>query len=302
MSGSGPDRLMLTIFERVNEINMIGSRFNPHSFEVFGKISLSVRQLTPYELGFYRAISWLYALYFESDRVNVEFLRDQLTGYRIEQNESHVQIVHQLRTYLQHNLDPTKEQNRAIQYACECWFQKQCLVPVPSTEPQWRHCLQRLLQDALVFLTALQDCVRRIEQDEGREDILQQWVFRRQRYHPPHEFDRLISITAADMGRENIDVSRFRRRYYDRWMRELTIQQGSYDFEVEGRKLIEHALLVETTPVLPITGKDIIDTFAISPGPQVGEFLRVARTLYTDEPCSRDALLARLRLTLQPQR
>lgn len=302
MSGSGPDRLMLTIFERVNEINMIGSRFNPHSFEVLGKISLSVRQLTPYELGFYRAISWLYALYFESDRVNVEFLRDQLTGYRIEQNENHVQVVHQLRTYLQHNLDPTKEQNRAIQYACECWFQKQCQVPVPSTEPQWRLCLQRLLQDALAFLTALQDCIRRIEQDEGREDILRQWVFRRQRYHLPHEFDRLISIAATDMGRENIDAPRFRKRYYDRWMRELTIQQGSYDFEVEGRKLIEHALLVETTPVLPITGKDIIDTFAISPGPQVGELLRVARTLYMDEPCSRDALLTRLRLTLQPQR
>lgn len=65
---------------------------------------------------------------------------------------------------------------------------------------------------------------------------------------PPHEFDRLISITAADMGHANIDIPRLRKRYYDRWIRELDIQQGTYDFEVEGRKLIEHALLVETTP------------------------------------------------------
>jgi hypothetical protein len=98
------------------------------------------------------------------------------------------------------------------------------------------------------------------------------------------------------MGRENIDVPRFRNRYYDRWTRELAVQQGSYDFEVEGRKLIEQALLTEMTPVLPITGKDIIDEFNLSPGPQVGDLLRLARKLYMEEPCNRDILLTKLRL------
>jgi hypothetical protein len=296
MSGSTTQALMLSILDLVNEINMVGLRFNPGGFEVLGKVTLSVRHLTPYEFGFHRAVSWFYVLYFETDRVNVEFLREQLVAYGIDQNESHIRVVHQMRMYLQHNLDPTKEQNRAIQYACERWFQEQCQVPVPSTQKQWRLCLQPLLQDAYQFLTALRDCIRCIEQDECREDILQQWDFRRQRYHPPHEFDRLISIVAADMGRENIDVPRFRNRYYDRWTRELDVQQGSYDFEVEGRKLIEHALLTEMISVLPITGKDIIDEFNLSPGPQVGDLLRIARKLYMEEPCSRDILITKLRL------
>ncbi len=299
MSTRSPQSLMLSIFDLVNEINIVGLRLNPSGAEVFGMVSLSVGNLVPFEFGFLRAVSWLYALYFEAGKVNVEFLLEQLAAYGIDHSEnqiSHIEIVQQMRTYLQHNLDPTKEQNRTIQYACEHWFLEQCKTPVPTTGTHWRLCLLSILQGALDFLTALRDCIRYIEQDEGCQEILQRWEFRRQRYHPPHEFDRLISIAAVDIGRENIDAVRLRNRYYQKWTKELDVQQGSYDFEVEGRKLIEHALLTEMTPVLPITGKDIIEEFNLAPGPQVGELLKVARKLYTNEPCSRDRLLAKLRL------
>lgn len=179
-----PQNSMLSILDRFNKINMISLRFNPHKFDVLGKVSLPVHQLNPYELGFYRATSWLYALYFESDRVNVDFLCAQLAAYNIEQDDGHSRIVQQMRTYFQHNLDPTREQNRMIQLTCEHWFQKQCQAHAPSPSKQWGICLQHLLGDALIFLTALRDCVRCIEQDERRENILQQWLFRRQRYHP----------------------------------------------------------------------------------------------------------------------
>ena len=87
---------------------------------------------------------------------------------------------------------------------------------------------------------------------------------------------------------------RFRNRFYDKWIQELATQTRNYDFEQEARKLIEQSLLTSTTPVLPITGGDIIDRFEIEPGPRVGDLLRMARQLYDAAPCSKDELLTRL--------
>lgn len=208
----------------------------------------------------------------------------------------HLLIVQQLRTFLQHNLDPKEHQNLVIQEACEQWLKKRCGTPIPEDDPQWKICLIHILNEAIDLFSALRTCIRSIEQDESREQILHEWDFLRKRYHPPHEFDNLISKVAADMGREKIDAVRLRKRFYEEWVKQLELLQGNYGFEVEARKLIENVLLYKITPVLPITGKDIIKEFNISPGPEVGKFLERARKLYSVEPCSRDELLKRLRL------
>ena len=58
---------------------------------------------------------------------------------------------------------------------------------------------------------------------------------------------------------------------------------------------MEHALISETTPILPITGDDIMEEFAIPPGREVGEFLNLARIMYDASPCRKADLLDRLR-------
>ena len=99
-----------------------------------------------------------------------------------------------------------------------------------------------LLDQAIAFVKAIHDCIRCVEGDDSRERIILQWDVRLQRTHPPHEFDRVISIAAADMGRENLDPVRFRKRYYDKWVAELRMLRGGYSFDAEARKLIENAL------------------------------------------------------------
>jgi len=243
--------------------------------------SLRMSIFTPPELGFIRAVSWFYILYNEIGKISVEFIVELLHAYNLDPERkvsSHLNNIQQMRTFLQHNLDPRKDQNRRIQEACE----------------QWLNCVIGLLVEAINSLNCLRDCIRKIEEDESREQIFSGWDLRLKRYHPPHAFDDLIQIVAADMGRDSIDTVRLRQRFYEKWMKELELQQGSYDFEIEARKLIERVLIVETTPVLPITGKDIIKEFDIPPGPQVGELLKLARILYDAEPCSREALLEKL--------
>ena len=68
-----------------------------------------------------------------------------------------------------------------------------------------------------------------------------------------------------------------------------------YDLIRETRKLVEHTLLVEMTPVFPITGSDIIVEFDIKPGNIVAQYLERARRIYERDPCFHEELLRRLR-------
>jgi hypothetical protein len=291
---------MYQILRLVEEIREVDLRLTKQSAGMFSGISLPMPVLDPAELGFLRTVSWLYVLYFEVGRVNVEFLTEKLAAFGHDADSElagHRRIIQKLRTYLQHNLSPNEPQNKRIRDDCEHWLQEECGTPVPKEDDQWRTCLTGLLTDALSFLKQLVQCIRIIEKHDAREQIVAEWETRRNRYHAPHEFDELISQVASDMGRDNLDSVALRNRFYARWVRELDLLKGDYEFVVEARKLIEHVLLVETTPVLPLTGTDIMREFNIPPGPEVGRLLQEARVLNDSEPKSQSELIRLLRVS-----
>lgn len=217
--------------------------------------------------------------------------QDRIEGEAVD----HYKRVGRLRTYLYHNLDPTKPRDLHVLKTCEEWIRRQCGTAEPDNDHQWHTCLIAILRESTLFLQKLLKALRGIERDEWIEDLLDKWNLLRKSYYPPHKFDELVGIVAQDMGREYIDPQRVRKRYYDEWIREITLISGDFDFEIEARKLIEHTLLFETTPVLPITGLDIMKEFNIPPGPSVGEHLERARKIFLSNPCPGNELLGKLR-------
>jgi hypothetical protein len=291
---------MYSILSRCDEMNRVGADLVASPRGVFAPVSLEMPRFEPPELGFLRSVSWLFVLYYESGKVGVGFLVDRLDSYGLDTDgrmSRHPSVVQHLRTSLQHNLDLSKPRDSGIQAASQAWLKRQCGTAVPGSEDQWASALFGLLQEALEFMGALSAVLRKIEQDESRDAICRDWQFRIRRYHPPHEFDELIARTAVDMGRDHVDAPRLRMRFYDKWTQELSLLDGEYNFNVEARRLVEGVLLTDVTPVLPITGADIMEVFGISPGPRVGELLDWARKIYESEPCTRDVLLERLRST-----
>ena len=380
-----PESLMYKLLYVQQEIDKVASRLLKID-GVFGSTSLRNPKFNPPELGFLRLVSWLYVMYEEVGKPNVQFLVELFSAYKLgmehlfnwneipgSENENllktihrefeidlregatvekiypnkillisnrknrhsltinndttqvnlriedgrtykfsviaenkdlkvydnrlvrHPLLVRQLRTFLNHNLDAIEDHDISVQDSCELWFKRQCGTPVPEKDHQWRICLIGLLKEAIIFFEGLRNCVRNIEKDESRDQITSDWSFRLKRYHPPNEFDYLISKTAMDMGREKLDIVRFRRRHFVEWTNELSLLQGDYNFQIEGRKLIERELLNKTRPWLPITGEDIINELSIIPGPDVGQILDIARDLYTAEPCSKEELLQKLK-------
>jgi len=198
---------------------------------------------------------------------------------------------------MQHNLDLTRQRDKIMYSSCQGWFAEICGNKEPNTEQEWNLCLEVMLNGAMRLLQALDLSLESIATDDAIDEILVDWMRFQTKRIEPHEFDNLIAIAAEDMGRPALDAPKLRKRFYDRWSKELEALSAGFDLEVEARKLIEHTLLNEVSSVLPITGKDILEFFpTIEPGPTVGKYLEKATELYKAEPCDKEVLIDRLRI------
>lgn len=292
--------LMYTIVANCEEANQL-ARSMLGTAVVFGDVSGGYPKLAPAELGFLRCVSWLFRLLFEAGRLNVQFLMGRRIAYHLDESgalKEILELIQKLRTYTQHNLNPLEPHDGEIIKAAEKWISAQSGTAVPYTEDQWEKCLIALLDQARILVEGLMAILRRIESDNDRLTICADWRFRLDRHHEPHEFDVLIPEVATDMGHEFLDPVPLRKRYYDKWVSKLRTLSDSYDFKIEGRRLIEAAILAERREVLPITALDLINVLNIPPGPEVGRLLQRAKDICSLETCTRDVLLDRLRLEI----
>lgn len=293
-----PDALLMGLIRLKDEVNTVSGRLSEGECVVFGAHSLPTPRFSSPELGFLLTVSWLYVLYFEAGKASLDFLKERFQVYTLDPAghvADHIHIVGRIRTYLHHNLYPEVQRDRHTLEISEKWLEKHCRTRIPTNDEQWYKCLIALLQESKMSLETLRDCIREIEKDESREQIILTWNARLKQYHLPEEFDALIFQVVNDLGRESLDVRALRRRYYDKWVRELHKLSSGYDFSIEARKLIESTLLYELTPALPLTSRDIILELRIKTGKIADELLQLAKTLYDREPCSRERLLKRLK-------
>lgn len=265
---------------------------------VFENMTLNQPRFSPAELGFIRSVSWLYGFYYEAGKVGVSFLLKYLEVYQLEgegRHAQHYQIVRDLRTFLVHNLNMEAIHDKKLVQTCQEWFRLGCGTYFPADEEHWQPLLNHLLGEAVEFLEVLRNCVRKIESDERRSLICDQWAQRIKRHYPPHLFDEIIPAVLQDIGRTEMDAIRLRKKYYSDWARIFETYNDEHDFGTEARKLIESAALAENKNTLPITGKDVIDYFEIAPGQEVGNLLEMAKQLYIVERCGKTILLEKLR-------
>ena len=263
----------------------------------FQEMFLRSPQFSPPELAFYQVVAWLYGFYYEAGRVSLQFLMHLLSTYGLEHRseyQRHYEEVQRLRTYLQHNLNLDSQHDLETQRLCEYWFSETCGSVMPGNSCEWDKCVTRILIDSGDFLLAVLECVRAVERDESSGTIVAQWSSRLSRYHPVHEFEKLVAIVINDMGQASLDARRISARHYEKWNKDLRFRSENYVFEEEARKLIEQTLLSEDELPLPISGQDVMRSLNIPPGPEIGRLLAKAKALYVTSPCNKEQLLSRL--------
>lgn len=279
MTLENSNALMYEIVTIRDNINRLASNVKDIGY-IFDNISLEMPKLSHPELGFIRIVSWLYVLYYEAGKINVDFISQRFEAYNIDSDENlkiHFSNVHYLRTFLQHNLNSEHKHDSNIAEICKEWFKNNCGTWVPDSDPEWKKCLESILLNSIDFLKGLEGCLREIEKDDSYNQIVEQWVFKRKQYHPPHEFEKVIQLTANDMGRDDFDSKKMCNKYMGEWKNELQLLKSDYDFAYEVRRRVENVLLNDVS--LIITGKDIIDR-GITPGSDVAAYLKRADLIY----------------------
>src|ERR1017187_3711250 len=181
-------------------------------------------KLSPAELGCMRVVSWLFVQHFEAGKIGSAFLEGKVELYGqdgAQKVKCHRLVIQKLRTLFQHNLNLEKPHDRDIVETCERWFKDSCGTAVPSSDEHWTKCLSRLLLEAQECLEILLNTLRSIESDESCNKICYEWELRIKRYYPPHRFDEIIAKVAVDMGRDSVDGSSLRKRYYESWSKHI---------------------------------------------------------------------------------
>lgn len=268
-----------------------------HADAMFRRVFLRVpRLLDGAELGFSQSVSWLYVHYFEAGQPSLRFVMDLMDAAGIDREplDAHLGIVRDLRTSLQHNLDLTAERDVELDGRCADWYSRACDRRSPTGEEEWDLCTVRLLNDSTSTFHSLRESIRWIDTDAHRNVVLEQWRRVLRRHHDVWEYDRVIEVTANDLGHEHLDVRAFRDRHIASWRSSLEVLDEGYDFEFEARRRIEHSLLTDHRGVLPITGTDVMQRLGLPPGPAVGRALERASEIYKAERLTREALLTRL--------
>jgi hypothetical protein len=291
-----PGTQLIEVMRLRDQINSLARALLPSRSPAFGSVSLPLPDLeSAPELTFIRTGSWLYVHYFEVGRVSVRFLaRRNPAAKGQEHGHEHLGLVHAIRTWSQHSIDPASPHDVGIAETCETWFKRACGTRLPRTDEHWRTLVYVLLADAQSFLRLLLDMLSAIEGDGDRDVICQQWEERLKRDWPANRYHDIIQMAAVDLGRVALDPVAFYNRHGHVIREGLQLLSENCDFESEARKLVERSILTESGTVLPITGRDIMIAFNISPGPQVGHLLERASYLYQEHPSDRENLLQSL--------
>lgn len=284
------------VFRRYQGINSLARSLLGRT--AFDELNVLLPDPTSPEPGFLRGVSWLYCLYFEAGRVSLTFLRRLGEAYSLVDRDAadrHVEAVRCLRTELHHNLG-FADSDLAARTAAEGWRRRACGTAMPQTPEQWRACYNRLVDDANAFLGSMDTVVRRIESDgdQARQHV-DEWLRRLSRNWPGATFDPLIDDAKYRLSREALNTVAFRSRHVDKWKKQLELLEDGFDFDFEATRQIERTLLDEDSVVLPITGRDVIDTLGVKPGPEVGALLEEARRHFEVHRCNKEDLLTHLR-------
>lgn len=277
------------------EINSLTEKLTSSRIIFFSEISLKVKFNHP-ELCFSTLVSWLYVLYQEAARRNLDFITKKFQPYRISISSNageSKKLIHAFRTVLQHQMDFVNSQSDlAKKNLCDHWYYTLIQKNEPTTAEDWTICVNELLNSAHEYIKAILVCLKMISRNEHREIVIEEWVNLSLRDYSSYDFENVLVKVLNRLGLANIfDTNVLAKKHHSSWKKELDVLPDDFIFEEHATRIIERFIIKKE--ILPINGNDII-ALGVAPGPRVLELLAKARDIFYNEPCSKEMLLKKL--------
>ena len=242
-----------------------------------------------------RLVNWSYVLVFEVGRITLPYLlRLPFPGHppkeRLREGSG---LVHDLRTWISHNVGFSSERDAAISQRVARWFLTVCKATEPRNAEAWGSCFRELCNEVGMIVQYCQEAVAGIASDDEEKGAMEELRRRLDRYWATHRFDELVLEVCTRLG-VSFDVTRFRDQRLSKWREFLATVPDEDDPRGAVLRLIERDVLDHTSDVLPIDGEDVMNILGLAPSPRVGGALRYARELFRSGVRDRMELLERL--------
>lgn len=250
------------------------------------------------ELVFVRCILWFYGLFQECGGKALRFcIRQSQFSDPNEHARSFLDQLNALRTQLAHNLDLSSTSDSQTNAICKNWFRRVCRRDYPRDEAEWVMSLRSLLHDSNHLLKMVDSFLGSLFEMTD-SDLLKSGLSQAITSSiSPYAFDPVIGVVAKSLGRNNLNLKKFRADHLTEWRDTLAKLKEEYDFAYEATRLVERSML-ETPDPPPITAGELMAIFGIEQGKEVGTLLEAAHTIYHSGVRNKDALIQQLKLTV----
>lgn len=248
------------------------------------------------EASFMRLVNWTYVLLFEAGRVAIPYLTKLPSGTAIPLSaieEARI-VVHDLRTWISHNVGFSSEREAAISRRVSQWFLNLCNTTAPENARAWRSCFNGLCREVGKIVKHCQSALELIVRDEDDLDAIDDLKRRVERSWSTDRLDALVRDICVRLSLR-IDVPKFRNSRLSEWRKLLDTVPEEDDPERAVIRIIERDLLNHASDILPIDGRDVISALDLEPGPEIGSALQHARELLRSGIRDRAQLLERLK-------
>jgi hypothetical protein len=300
------DRILADIVDKRNLITENADILSKSKIIAFKEVTIREPLLKIPIHGFYTSVSWLYVTYYESGQATIKFLSERADALGSNTDnfiEHHRNIVHNLRTILQHNINTNNREDIAKQNNCYRWLEDilgreyDPFNHWPSTDEDWNTLLVRLLNDSNKLFDICYQAICSIKTDEFSEDLINLWISRNRMNYSRIDWENILNIVARDLGMEYYRLGDLSNKYLQKWNKQIAMVRDDFDFKYEARRIIELSIINDNNLPLPLTGEDIIKELNIPPGPKVREKLNIAQKIFLEAPCNKLRLLELLRDT-----
>ncbi len=241
-----------------------------------------------------RLVNWTYVLLFEAGRVSIPYLMKLQNGADVPLNVKEARImVHNLRTWISHNVGFSSRRDAAISKHVSQWFLDLCRTTEPDNASAWRVCFGGLCREVGDIIRHCQSALELIVR-ENDMDTIQDLNRRVDRSWSTHLWDALVGDICVRLSLR-IDIRKFRNSRLSEWRTFLDSVPEEDDPEQAVIRIIERDLLNHTSDILPIDGRDVMFALDLGPGPAIGSALRQARELLRSGIREREQLLERIK-------
>ena len=273
------------ISEVINQINDAAKKMN-NNIVFFSTTHQELRVDIENEAAYYVNIDYFYGLFFERCDIYREFIMQKISLFNLEYEKvkTSIELIHDLRTYKSHTLDKVKVHDKNIIERIEKWnFRLTGHKRLGDTD--YVICSKELIDLAECILNAILNCIKRIESDNRKEQMIREMLMAKESYCPDFYIEGQFKKVMEALGLK-ADAHTLTKKY-GKSIRDKMKLFCSLSAEEHAEKiglLIEEILFSKDLNICPLGGKRIMTEFGLTEGKELGDMKRKAIEFSKENP------------------